>query len=213
MQNLQTVILNCNNLTTLQGLENLPSLRAIVLDHNRIRDVPFNCLAGCKSLKYLHLEHNRIANLPRLPHLTNLTALYLAYNKIQSLTDLNPLAGTGVTELSMAGNPLATRSDYRLNVAARLAQLSTLDGKDLTCERQKLSELANKWFPGSTVIRDPVYRERELQQGSPKFNSLTSLQTTENDFSLRIKPLSSHMCNNSPRSLQYPGYKSKLRPG
>ncbi|CAG7734796.1 unnamed protein product [Allacma fusca] len=212
MQNLQTVVLNCNNLTTLQGLENLPSLRAIVLDHNRIRDVPFNCLAGCKSLKYLHLEHNRIANLPRLPHLTNLTALYLAYNKIQSLTDLNVLAGTPVTELSMAGNPLATRSDYRLNVAARLAQLTTLDGKDLTCERHKLGELANKWFPGSSVIKDCAYRERDLQQG---FTSLTNLQmqTTENDFSLRVKPLSSHLSNNSPRSLQYPGYKSKLRPG
>ena len=83
MQNLQTIILNCNNLTHLQGLENLPTVRAIVLDHNRIRDIPFNSLSGCKSLKYLHLEHNRITSLPRLPHLTNLTSFYLAYNKIQ----------------------------------------------------------------------------------------------------------------------------------
>jgi len=83
MPSLQTLVLNCNELTGLQGIENIPALQAIVLDNNNIRDIPFNSLTGCKSLRYLHLEHNRIAAIPRLPHLTNLVALYLAHNRIQ----------------------------------------------------------------------------------------------------------------------------------
>lgn len=80
---LETIMLSCNNLNSLKGLENVPTLKALVLDNNHIRDVPPSSFTGCKSLKYLHLEHNRLTSLPRFPHLNNLTGLYLGYNKIQ----------------------------------------------------------------------------------------------------------------------------------
>lgn len=84
---LQTLMLNCNQITSFKGLDKLTSVQAIVLDHNQIKDIPFNTFVGCKCLKYLHLDHNKIACLPRLPHLNNLAALHLGYNRIQVNTE------------------------------------------------------------------------------------------------------------------------------
>ena len=136
-------------------------------------------------------------------------------------------------ELSMAGNPLATRSDYRLNVAARVNQLSVLDGKDLAGERVKLGELASKWFPqsGSRTAdynsnssnsgqEQFVYRslEKDLPgQGTSQVHHRSGNSNYQNggdkEFSLKVKPLSSHLSSNSPRSLQHASHKQKLRQG
>jgi Leucine-rich repeat (LRR) protein len=83
MPKLRSAVLNCNQINVFDGLEDLDRVTALVLDNNRIHSVPYNSLMGCKSLRYLHLEHNRISNIPRLPHLANLTALFLAFNRIQ----------------------------------------------------------------------------------------------------------------------------------
>ena len=130
----------------------------------------------------------------------------------------------------MVGNPLATRSDYRLNVAARVPQLSVLDGKDLAGERIKLGELTSKWFPQSGRNTNNDYmNNNNSNNDSFVYRSLDKegLQATsqsqqrpgntfsggDREFSLRIKPLSSHLANNSPRSLQYSSHKQKLRYG
>jgi len=89
MPKLQTILCNCNNITSLNGFDDSSTIKAIVLDKNKIRDVPFNCLVGCKSLRYLHLEHNRLTSLPRIPHLQNLAALHIGYNKILVTSDIS----------------------------------------------------------------------------------------------------------------------------
>ncbi|ODN02700.1 Leucine-rich repeat-containing protein 9, partial [Orchesella cincta] len=131
---LQTLMLNCNQITSFKGLDKLTSVQAIVLDHNQIKDIPFNSFAGCKSLKYLHMEHNRIACLPRLPHLNNLAALHLGYNRIQSLTDVHCLTTIGVKELTLVGNPAAYRTDYCKDAVNKLGTLQKLDGTDITAQ-------------------------------------------------------------------------------
>jgi len=134
-------MLNCNQITSFKGLDKLTSVQAIVLDHNQIKDVPFDTLVGCKGLKYLHLEHNRIACLPRLPHLNNLAALHLGYNRIQSLTDLHCLTTNGIRELTLAGNPAAYRGDYCRQIVNQVGTLQKLDGTDVTTLKGDLSAL------------------------------------------------------------------------
>lgn len=80
---LRTVLLNCNKIKGFDGLDNLTTIRAIVLDNNHITHVPFTCMSECNSLKYLHLEHNRMSTLPRFPNLRGLSALHVGYNRIQ----------------------------------------------------------------------------------------------------------------------------------
>lgn len=157
-------MLNCNQITTFKGLDKLTSVQAIVLDHNQIKDVPFNTFVGCRSLKYLHLEHNRIACLPRLPHLNNLAALHLGYNRIQviffntnaifqikqslqfsvltqSLTDLHCLSTNGIRELTLTGNPAAYRGDYCRQIINQVGSLQKLDGTDVTTLKGDLSTM------------------------------------------------------------------------
>jgi Leucine-rich repeat (LRR) protein len=83
LPSLRTVILNCNKIKGFEGLDDLSTLRALVLDNNHITQIPFSCMMGCNSLKSLHLEHNRISALPRLPNLRFLSALHIGYNRIQ----------------------------------------------------------------------------------------------------------------------------------
>lgn len=65
--------------------------------------------------------------------------------QLQNLTEVDCLTRrTEITECSLKGNLVSNRTDYRLNVAARLPYLTMLDGKDLATEKAKLQEISNK---------------------------------------------------------------------
>lgn len=88
-----------NEISQIEGLDNLAVLQELVVDHNRIRAFNDSAFAKPSSLLALHLEENRLRELSKLQPLVKLEKLFLGYNKIQvtlfcllwDLQDLTPL--------------------------------------------------------------------------------------------------------------------------
>lgn len=76
---------NClgNEISQVEGLDNLIVLQELVVDHNRIRAFNDSAFAKPSSLLTLHLEENRLRELGKLQSLVKLEKLFLGYNKIQ----------------------------------------------------------------------------------------------------------------------------------
>ncbi|MEJ1269402.1 leucine rich repeat containing 9 [Cricetulus griseus] len=72
-----------NEITQVEGLDNLVILQELVVDHNRIRAFNETAFAKPSSLVTLHLEENRLRELGKLQSLVKLEKLFLGYNKIQ----------------------------------------------------------------------------------------------------------------------------------
>ncbi|XP_049790039.1 leucine-rich repeat-containing protein 9-like [Schistocerca nitens] len=92
---------------SLQGLEGLSDLIALVLDWNRITSVAREQVAAFSNLNELHLERNRISNLGFLKQLKQLQRLYLSYNKIHDFDQLKYVAALNhLEELTLIANPI-----------------------------------------------------------------------------------------------------------
>ena len=87
--NLNSLLLQGNNITNLAPLATLTTLEYLYLaGNNSLTDIsPLSSLTG---LKRLHLDFNRISDIRPLAGLTALTHLGLTHN---SISDVNPLAG------------------------------------------------------------------------------------------------------------------------
>ncbi|EAW80766.1 hCG1643366, isoform CRA_b, partial [Homo sapiens] len=72
-----------NEISQVEGLDNLVVLQELVVDHNRIRSFNDSAFAKPSSLLALHLEENRLRELGKLQSLVKLEKLFLGYNKIQ----------------------------------------------------------------------------------------------------------------------------------
>lgn len=72
-----------NEISQVEGLDNLVVLQELVVDHNRIRAFNDSAFAKPSSLLALHLEENRLRELSKLQPLVKLEKLFLGYNKIQ----------------------------------------------------------------------------------------------------------------------------------
>ena len=84
--------------------ENLPGLKELSLNKNKIKDL--GLLAGLTGLTDLELRNNKISDLGPLAGLTGLTKLDLGGN--EGLSDLSPLAGlTALTELYLGGKQIS----------------------------------------------------------------------------------------------------------
>ncbi|MEQ2304648.1 hypothetical protein AMECASPLE_029300, partial [Ameca splendens] len=131
-----------NEISQVEGLEGLHQLRELVLDRNRIKALAKNSFAAQNVLLELHLVENRIRELNHLHPLTELHKLFLDMNKLQDITELEKLdVLPSLTELSIAGNPVARNSQHRAAVVVRLSQLQVLDGIVVTLEERTRAEL------------------------------------------------------------------------
>jgi len=97
--NLETLILNDNEITDLAPISGLTNLRALQLNGNQISDL--QPLAGLTNLENLGLSSNEITDLSPLTDITKLYRLTLSGNQI---TDLRPLAGLNSLRLFWAHN-------------------------------------------------------------------------------------------------------------
>uniref|UniRef100_A0A8C4XE44 Leucine rich repeat containing 9 n=1 Tax=Erpetoichthys calabaricus TaxID=27687 RepID=A0A8C4XE44_ERPCA len=82
--NLKALYLQGNEISQIEGLENLHRLQELVLDRNRIKSINENSFVGQTSLAELHLSENRIRELSNLQPLPELRKLFLGTNKIQT---------------------------------------------------------------------------------------------------------------------------------
>ncbi|KXZ55630.1 hypothetical protein GPECTOR_2g1180 [Gonium pectorale] len=97
-------------------------------------------------LKQLLVNNNRVARIARGldEFIPNLEVLILTNNRINNLQDIDPLATLRKLEhLSLHGNPVVMKPNYRLYVVSKLPQLKVLDFKKV---KQKEREAAKATF-------------------------------------------------------------------
>ncbi|XP_026155221.1 leucine-rich repeat-containing protein 9 isoform X2 [Mastacembelus armatus] len=144
LTNLKALFLQGNEISQVEGLEGLHQLRELVLDRNRIKVLAENSFVGQNVLLELHLAENRIRELNHLDPLTELRKLFLGFNKLQDITELDKLEVLpSLTELSVLGNPVSRNSLHRPAVVLRLSRLQVLDGTMVTLEERTRAELLN----------------------------------------------------------------------
>ncbi|KAF5922784.1 hypothetical protein HPG69_013129 [Diceros bicornis minor] len=129
LRNLKFLFLQGNEISQVEGLDNLAVLQELVVDHNRIRAFNDSAFAKPSSLLTLHLEENRLRELSRLQPLVKLEKLFLGYNKIQDMAELEKLDGvSSLRELTVYGNPICRKMLHRHMLIFRLPNLQMLDG-------------------------------------------------------------------------------------
>uniref|UniRef100_A0A8D1GIZ0 Leucine rich repeat containing 9 n=3 Tax=Sus scrofa TaxID=9823 RepID=A0A8D1GIZ0_PIG len=129
LRNLKFLFLQGNEISQVEGLDNLEVLQELVVDHNRIRAFNDSAFAKPSSLLALHLEENRLRELSKLQPLVKLEKLFLGYNKIQDMTELEKLDGiSSLRELTVYGNPICRKMLHRHVLIFRLPNLQMLDG-------------------------------------------------------------------------------------
>ncbi|KAG8470503.1 hypothetical protein KFE25_008924 [Diacronema lutheri] len=90
-------------------------------------------LHALHGLRELYLAFNDIVDLSGMVALEQLTVLDLEANKVSDLGQIEFLAGCAeLTDLTLQHNPAAMIPTYRATVCARLAQLCTLDEREVT---------------------------------------------------------------------------------
>ncbi|ELW69018.1 Leucine-rich repeat-containing protein 9 [Tupaia chinensis] len=106
LTNLKFLFLQGKDISQVEGLDNLVVLQELVVDHNRIRAFHDTAFAKPSSLLALHLEENRLRELSKLQPLVKLEKLFLGYNKIQDIAELEKLdVISSLRELTVFGNP------------------------------------------------------------------------------------------------------------
>ncbi|XP_070259856.1 leucine-rich repeat-containing protein 9 isoform X3 [Myotis yumanensis] len=129
LRNLKFLFLQGNEISQVEGLDNLLVLQELVVDHNRIRAFNDSAFAKPSSLLALHLEENRLRELNNLQPLVKLEKLFLGYNKIQDIAELEKLDGiSSLRELTIYGNPISRKMVHRHMLIFRLPNLQMLDG-------------------------------------------------------------------------------------
>ncbi|KAJ8341293.1 hypothetical protein SKAU_G00335840 [Synaphobranchus kaupii] len=143
LTNLKALFLQANEITQVDGLEGLVRLRELALDRNRIKALGETSFSSQGALLELHLGENRLRELNNLHPLTALRRLFLGMNKLQDISEIDKLELLpSLIELSVAGNPVARRSQHRSSVVLRLSRLLVLDGMEVTLEERTRAELA-----------------------------------------------------------------------
>ena len=120
LSGLQTVnggLIEHGPIESLVGLQNLTSLKVLLLLVNSITDI--SPLSGLTSLVQVQLNVNSISDIGALSELTNLTILTLASN---SITSLNAVSGlTSLTHLDLSNNSISD-----ISVLSGLTNLTTI---------------------------------------------------------------------------------------
>ena len=105
------VELLCLNETALTSLVNLPDLA---------------------ELKRIEVSGNNLTgnNLKHLNKYVNLHTVKFSDNKVSDYAELDPLKNTALANLSLDGNPIADKADYREKIFEIFPELEVLDGFD-----------------------------------------------------------------------------------
>ncbi|XP_068538559.1 leucine-rich repeat-containing protein 9 [Anas acuta] len=137
LKNLKLLYLQGNYISRIKGLEGLQFLQELVLDHNRIKTISQDSFAGQSSLLVLHLKQNQIRELKSLQPLVKLQELFLDFNRIKELSELEKLQVIpSLKVLSVRGNPVSLKKNYRSLLVIRLPALQVLDGTAVNAEER-----------------------------------------------------------------------------
>uniref|UniRef100_A0A8C6QC30 Leucine rich repeat containing 9 n=1 Tax=Nannospalax galili TaxID=1026970 RepID=A0A8C6QC30_NANGA len=139
--NLKFLFLQGNEISQVEGLDNLVVLQELVVDHNRIRTFNDSAFSKPSSLLTLHLEENRLRELSKLQSLVKLEKLFLGYNKIQDIAELEKLyVISSLRELTVYGNPICRKMVHRQVLIFLLPNLQLLDGIPINSDDRAKAE-------------------------------------------------------------------------
>ncbi|MDP1728504.1 MAG: arginase family protein [Bacteroidota bacterium] len=152
-ENLKTLSLNDNNITEINGLENLRKVCYLDLSNNQISEI--KGLQNCILLRDLKLDRNQIIEIKGLNYLDKLEFLNLEKNKISEIKELESLIN--LLELKLGENNiqvirglnnqsrlrLLNLNDNEISQANGLEKLNSLTS--LSLQKNNLSEINN--FP------------------------------------------------------------------
>ena len=72
---------------------------------------------------------------------SKLQRLFLSYNEIQSLVDINNLSlVVSLQEMTLDNNPISGQKNYKRNVVGQLSSLRVLDFQRLSDEEKRVAE-------------------------------------------------------------------------
>lgn len=119
-----TIDFSDNDLKRLENFPNLPRLKCLLFNNNRIS----------------HIESDIGTNIP------NINTIVLTNNALKELGDIDGLASLKKLEyLALTGNPLTHKTHYRLYLIFKLPMIRVLDYKRIKLQER---EAANKMFRG-----------------------------------------------------------------
>ncbi|XP_075804213.1 leucine-rich repeat-containing protein 9 isoform X1 [Microtus pennsylvanicus] len=191
LRNLKFLFLQGNEISQVEGLDNLMVLQELVVDHNRIRAFNDSAFAKPSSLLTLHLEENRLRELGKLQSLVKLEKLFLGYNKIQEIAELEKLdVIPSLRELTVYGNPICRKMTHRHMLIFRLPNLQMLDGIPVTTDDRTKAEFhfSELQAKKNSVIQSNFPTSKFLPQShlqtplSCKFVPVTSSPTDSGPF-------------------------------
>ncbi|CAL9687267.1 unnamed protein product [Knipowitschia caucasica] len=94
-----------------ETFQHLTSLKILDLSFNHIGALGHQSFSGLSSLKLLNLNSNSLRKLTSTVYLPKLRFLYLNNNRLESLYNINNLAGRNITLLEVEGNQLTLLND------------------------------------------------------------------------------------------------------
>ncbi|XP_053406324.1 leucine-rich repeat-containing protein 9-like isoform X5 [Mercenaria mercenaria] len=171
--NLRSINLEHNNLTSFSGLINLPNLRVLCLNHNRIECVMPKQKQPNKQKMTTSNSTNTLRNgvdlfnndMNLAPVLENLEVLHLGYNCIKDMGALQLSRLTGLKALFLQGNEIQ-----------KVEGLECLhDLRELVLDRNKIKSLCETSFINQWNLQELHMEENRLRDLA-NFNCLENLQ-------------------------------------
>ncbi|RNF26406.1 uncharacterized protein Tco025E_01369 [Trypanosoma conorhini] len=146
---LQNLYLSRNRIGVLPKTISLSFLRQLFMNENQIEALPSECFRWLPFLSVLHLENNKLRDVSGLAHCPRLTTVGLAFNQLQRVEDLAPLAACKKLQaLSVSENPFSSEIDgssggmpakVKLTLLAWFPQLSELNNEKVNDEECRIA--------------------------------------------------------------------------
>lgn len=125
-KNLKTLLLDQNNITTIENLSCLPYLQTLSLSENKISVCLDLHLELGGNLMHLNLSQNCLNSLKGFRKLFTLVKLDVSCNLIESIDEVDHVAELPcLEEFILTGNPIAGTVDYRSRVLSRFGERIT----------------------------------------------------------------------------------------
>lgn len=141
-----TIDLSDNEIRKLDGFPQLPRIKSLFLNNNRI----------------VRIAEGLEMNLP------NLETLILTNNSVQDLADLEPLTSAkGLRMLSLLHNPVVTKRNYREYVIHKFPNLKVLDFKKIKMQEKEKAKVLFKTRLGKTQLKDIQEKAKTFTPGAP----------------------------------------------
>ncbi|CUG89409.1 Hypothetical protein, putative [Bodo saltans] len=109
--NCRALWLENNIITDVDGLDNLPVLDSLFLQHNHIAKLPSELGYSVASLKSLNISHNMLESLNGIEHFPNLEKVLAANNRLECIVALGALENLSILDVS--NNKLSKADEVR----------------------------------------------------------------------------------------------------